>query len=465
MSLNGLHQLIALLEAHGELVRIKTEVDPLLEIAAITDRICKGPDNRAILFEHPCGSRFSVATNLFGSGRRMELALGVDRLQLLTERMSGLLDEIPLPELANLDRQIAALPDFACFAPRHTAVAGVADIAMASPDLTAFPFLQTWPGDGSSAGHPRYITLPLVFSADPDGKSPNCGMYRCQVRGKSDLAISWNPGSGAARHMDQFRRRGAPMPVAIALGGDPAAIFSAMMPLPGDLDEMAFAGFLAGEAINMAPCRTVPLCCPATAEVVIEGHVDPAETVMEGPYGNHTGFYSPARPAALMRVTAIRHRAGAVVPATVVGPPPMEDCWMAKAWERLLHALLRRFVPPLAGLHFPLEWIFQQSAIISLENPTPAMVRETAGFLWSTPWFGVARLLLFIDADEDVADASGAAWRSINLTEFEHDIFYDDAGKRLAIDATGCRLPLQRIVRGGAAERLVARRWQEYGID
>jgi 4-hydroxy-3-polyprenylbenzoate decarboxylase len=254
------------------------------------------------------------------------------------------------------------------------------------------------------------------------------------------------------------------MPVAIALGGPPAALFSAMLPLPGDLDEMTCAGFLRGAPIGMAPCRTVPLQVPATAEIVIEGLVDPAETVLEGPFGNHTGSYSPAGDAALLRVTCISHRAKAIIPATVVGPPPMEDCWMAKAWERLLLAFLKKIAPAVTEIHFPPEWIFHQSAMISLEKPNPAMVREIAAALWDTPWFSDARLVVFVAADVPPANEREIAWRCINLTDYAHDLFYDSSGRRMALDATGCRLPRQPLHADPAMKLHVTQRWQEYGI-
>lgn len=465
MPITNLHQFISHLESAGELARISAVADPILEIAAITDRVCKQPGGgKALLFERPDRACFPIATNLFGSPRRVCQALGVEHLGCLTDRMATLLGLIPNPDLARLDRQIAALPGFDRFAPRTVAGNDPSLAAMATPDLTLFPFLQNWAGDGAACGQTRYITLPQVFTALPDGGSPNCGMYRCQVRGPRELAVRWYPGSGAARHLDEFRLRNEPMPVAIALGGPPAALFSAMFPLPGDLDEMAFAGFLRGEAIAMASCRTVPLQAPLSCEMVIEGHVNPNETALEGPFGNHTGSYSPAGPAALMRVTAISHRPDAIIPATVVGPPPMEDCWMAKAWERLLLALLQRFLPTVKELHFPLEWIFHQSAIISLDHPAPAMVRETAEQLWSTPWFSNARLLIFIDGDTAV-DPNEVAWRCINLTEFTHDAFQDHSGKRLALDATGSSVPQHRVNRDSGIGQLVERRWPEYGID
>jgi 4-hydroxy-3-polyprenylbenzoate decarboxylase len=463
MPINDLRVYISLLERHNELTRITVQVDPLLEIAAVTNRVCKEPGGgRALLFERPAASAFPVATNLFGSRARSALALGVEDLSRLTTKMTALLDRIPEVTLAGLDRNIAALPEFTRFAPQPGPPCWTE--SMEQPDLTAFPFLQSWPGDGAADGHPRYITLPQVVTANPDGSSPNCGLYRAQVRGARELALRWKAGSGAARHLEEFRRIGKPMPVVIALGGPPAALFSAMLPLPGDLDEMTFAGFLCDEAIDMAPCRTVPLQVPATAEMVVEGFVDPFETVMEGPFGNHTGAYSPAGPAALLRVTAVSHRPGAVIPATLVGLPPMEDCWMAQAWERLLLAFLKKLVPAVAEVHFPLEWVFHQSAVISLENPSPGMVREVAATLWGTPWFSDARLLVFVAADSLPADASLVAWNSINLADFGHDLFHDPSRRRTALDATGSRLPRRALQADPVTALKVDQRWQEYGI-
>jgi 4-hydroxy-3-polyprenylbenzoate decarboxylase len=463
MPLSDLQQFISLLESNSELSRIKATTDPRLEIAAITNRVCKQPDGgRALLFEQPQGSRFPVATNLFGSLRRTSLGLGVEKLHHLTIKLATLLHQIPEPDLTRLDHQIAALQGFSQYSPVLATPRWTETTEQ--PDLTRFPFLHSWPGDGAASGQPRYITLPQVFTADPDGSTPNCGLYRAQVLGPQELALRWMAGSGAARHVEKFQQLGQPMPVAIALGGPPATLFSAMLPLPGNLDEMTFAGFLRGAAIGMATCRNVPLRVPATAEVVIEGFVDPAETVMEGPFGNHTGSYYPAGPAALLRVTAISHRPGAVIPATVVGPPPMEDCWMAKAWERLLLAFLQRLIPAIVDIHFPLEWVFHQSAMISLEKPNPAMVREIAPLLWGTPWFRDSRLIVFVAADTVPADEREIAWRCINLTDYTHDILRDSTGRRMALDATGCRLPRQPLQTDPAMERQVQQRWPEYGI-
>ena len=448
MPSSALHRFIALLVSHNELDRISVEADPVLEIADIVNRICKLPEGgKALLFEHPKFSDFAVATNLYGSENRVCLALGINKLEELREKISSLLTAIVNPVFDQLESQIASLPEFISFAPVPALTRQSKLIVMTPPDLTRFPFLQSWPKDGSANGYPRYITLPLVFTASPHGGSRNCGMYRCQLRGIAELAVQCKSGSGAAQHLEEFRSRGEKMPLAIVLGGDPALTFSAMFPLPGNLDEMTFAGFLRRKPVEMTACRTIPLNVPADAEVVIEGYIDPDESVLEGPFGNHTGSYSPAATAPLMRVTCIRHRENAVIPVTVVGPPPMEDCWMAKAWERILAAFLKKLIPAVVDLHFPLEWIFHQSGVISLENPHPGMVRETAERLWSTPWFKSARTLIFVDAAScRVNDIPKVAWHSINLIDFAQDLYFDTDKKRIAIDATGSGQKLQRIV-------------------
>lgn len=463
-AMDDLRQFLACLESCGQLTRISIPTDPVLEIASITDRVCKmAGGGKGLFFEKPLGSRFTVATNLFGSIQRVCLALGIDNPARLTEKMSALLDSIPTPDLAILDQQLAALPEFRRYTPILTGFS-IPSTIMSAPDLTAFPFLHSWPGDGSMSGHSRYITLPLIFTADSDGKNRNCGMYRAQVLGPRELAIQWKTGSGAGRHLEEFRCKDGRMPVAIALGGPPALTLAAMLPLPGDLDEYTFAGFLRESPVEMQLCRTVPLHVPCGTEVVIEGYVDPNETAMEGPFGNHTGRYAPASPAAVMHVTAISHRSDAVIPATVVGPPPMEDCWMAKAWEHILFSLVRRMIPEVTGLFFPLEWVFHQSAIISLESPHPDMVRETAHFLWDTPWFSSARLLIFIDGQANVSGMSGAAWQFINNCSFSRDCISDKSGTRWALDATGRHLP-PKLSRDLDVLQLVEQRWHEYGIE
>ncbi len=465
MTTSPLRHFISQLESDGELSRVSVSVDPLLEISAVTDRVCKQPHGgAALLFEHPAGGRFPVATNLFGSPKRVLQALGIADFSELTDRLQALLALIPEFDIKSLDRWMSALPEFNQFAPYAASEPDPAVITMHPPNLDHFPFLHSWPGDGTAAGHGRYITLPQIFTTDPDGGSRNCGMYRVQLRGERTAALQWKAGSGAAKHAELYRCAGKAMPVAIVLGGDPATLFSAMCPLPGDLDELTFAGFLRGAPLTTVPCRSVPVRVPAGAEVVIEGFVEPGDSVIEGPFGNHSGFYSPAAPAALLRVTAISHRPDAIIPATVVGPPPMEDCWMAQVWERLLLTFLRTQMPALHDIYFPVEWVFHQSAIISLENPQPGMVRTIAAQLWHLPWFAAARVLLFVTADGERSTLSRAAWRSINVADFTEDIIRDQASGRVAVDATGCRVPRSELRAAAESADLVTRRWKEYGL-
>lgn len=465
MPINDLQQFISLLDSQGELAGISIPTDPVLEIAAITDRVCKSADGgKGLLFEAPTGSDFRVATNLFGSQRRVCLALEIDHPDRLTERMSDLLNLIPDPGMESLDSRISTLPAFSRFSPQASSNHDPRLDAMEPPDLRLFPFLQSWPDDGCADGHRRYITLGQVFTRHPESGQQNCGLYGAQVRGATELALRWKAGSGAARHLEIHRWHDLPMPVAIALGGPPTATFSAMLPLPGNLDEMTFAGFLGRAPLDTVICRTVPLRVPEGCELLIEGYVHPGETVREGPFGNHTGSYSPATDASLMRVTAISHRGNVIIPATVVGPPPMENCHMAKTWERLLLAFLKRSMPQIRDLCFPLEWVFHQSAIISLENPDPAMVRETAARLWDIPWFSASRLLVFVNAEFNPSDMRGVAWRIINRCEFTNDCFRDPTGRRTALDATGCNSLRQWIEPESSVVRRVAKRWKEYGL-
>ncbi len=465
MPIHNLREFITLLESDGDLARISVPVDPILEIAAITNAVCKQPNGgTALLFEQPDGGDFPVVTNLFGSTQRVCRALGIPDLNELTLRLSTLLEQIPELDVTSLDRQITALPAFSRFCPLAAPEPDQTLIQMNPPDLSRFPFLQNWPGDGEASGNGRYITLPQVFTADPAGHTPNCGMYRVQLRSKKEVAIQWKTGSGAARHAELHRLAGKPMPVAIVLGGDPATLFSALIPLPGDLDELTFAGFLRCAPLTTVPCRSVPLRVPTGAEMIIEGYVESGDIAMEGPFGNHTGFYAPAAPAALMRVTAISHRPDAIIPATLVGPPPMEDCWIAQAWERLLLAFLKKLVPVVTDIRFPFEWIFHQSAIISLDNPQPDMVRNISARLWELPWFASARILLFVAAGEEKSSLSHAAWRAINTTDSPDDIIRDGATGRIAIDATGCRQTRTEVKTSHEIADLVAYRWKEYRL-
>ncbi|MBI5142155.1 MAG: UbiD family decarboxylase [Nitrospirae bacterium] len=428
---------IALLESRGQLHRVAAEVDPALEIAEITDRVSKQPDGgKALLFERVRGSAFPAATNLFGSPQRMRLALG------------GIYEQFHLP------------PDLREFAPVDVANPPCREVVeRENPDLAIFPSLKLMPEDGSP-----FITLPLVFTKDPETGAQNCGMYRVQIHDGKAATIRWLPGSGGARHCEKYATRGERMPVAVAVGGPPALIVAACAPLPDEVDEIAFAGFMRGEAVETAKCLTCDLTVPANAELVIEGYVDPGETRLEGPFGNHTGYYSPAAPAPVFHVTCISHRRNAIIPATVVGRPPVEDCHMAEAVGRLMLPFLRREFPEIADLRFIREGIFHGCAALSvngLSGGFEAFIRR----VWSSD--GILRrskLLVVVNTDVDAADISCVTWRVFNNANWKRDVLIDETGGRMAVDAT--RKPDGRVEARMSEEMraIVSARWEEYGF-
>jgi 4-hydroxy-3-polyprenylbenzoate decarboxylase len=461
---SSLHDFLKRLERDGELRQIETSVSTRLELAAIVRRVSK--DSRggpALLFRQPAESPFPVAANLFGSDQRMRQVLEVDHLYDLTDSFRSLLQSLPLSGLQGLGSLLANHPAVASCNPVQIQTGPCREAIESWPDLNSFPFLQNWPDDGSAAGTGRYITLGQTVTTAPDGSDPNCGIYRCQIHDSRTLAIRWQRGSGAERHHQLHIQQGKRMPAAIVLGGPPSLTLASAWPLPDGLDEFSFAGWLRSTPIPVVSCPHGPLLVPAESEVVIEGFAEPDKPLLEGPFGNHTGQYDPAGPAARFSVTRITRRRMPIIPATIVGPPPQEDCWMMLGWERLLAALLPRLVPGVRDIRVPLPWVFRQSAIISLEKHTPRMVRETVQALWALPWFRKARLLVLVDAAIPPHDLLQVAWRVVNEAVWLDDLIRDEAGGRLAIDATG-RSATDQELRDDATCSLIEQRWKEYGL-
>lgn len=472
MGFDTLHDFLAELERLGELHRIKAQVDPVLEAAAITDRVSKLPGGGpALLFERVKGSAIPAATNLFGSPRRMALALGVASLDGLAGRMEGLLARLS-PDQS--DQGLAALPhlgEFRRFAPVETGVAACQDVVDVPPDLAHYPFLQCWPGDGG-----RFITLPQVFTRDPETGIPNCGMYRVRIFDGARCGIRWYAGRGGELHCRKYRDRGERMPVAVALGGDPAAMVAATLPLPETVDEMQFAGWLRGAPLEMVRCRTNDLLVPAAAELVIEGYIEPGETAQDGPFGNHTGFFTPSAEVPVLRIAAVTRRRDCIYPATVVGAPPAEDCFMAKAAERLFLPLLRRRWPAIVDINLPLEWIFHGGAIVAVRDAGEGGARRLVEEIWASGMLGAARVVVVVDDDVDVRDLSRVAWRVMNMADWHTDIFVAEGrgtpllpwlGGRLGIDATRkgrFRTAAPELGMDDATKRLIEERWREYGF-
>ncbi|UFS71874.1 UbiD family decarboxylase [Geomonas sp. RF6] len=445
MAHRDLRAFLERLKSLGELHTVQVEVDPDLEVAEITDRQSKAPGGgKGLLFLRVKGSPFPVATNLFGSPARMAAALDVAALSSLTGRMEELLAD---PALAPLPVRITA--------PRCQ------EAVQETPDLSLFPFVKSWPGESGA-----FITLPLVFTRDPETGAGNCGMYRVRIFDGASAGIRWKKGSGGWRHHEKHRTAGTRMPVAIALGGPPALTFAAALPLPDPFDEISFAGFLNRAPLEMARCLTCDLEVPADAELVIEGYLDPGGTRGEGAFGNHTGCYDPGEEVPVLQVTCVTHRADLIYPATIVGPPPMEDCHLAKGAERAMLALSRRQCPAIVDISLPLEGIFHGCALVAIEKRAPGEGRAVLESLREGGWLKRGKILVVLDAlpGDPFADA---LWRTLNHARFPRDIVVEDG--RIGLDATR-KLPgeadevLRPLEKDPAVTALVTKRWKDYGF-
>jgi 4-hydroxy-3-polyprenylbenzoate decarboxylase len=427
MTLHTLQEFIAALEQAGELVRVREPVRARLEIAEIADRCMKstggGP---ALLFEHVVldsggRSEFPVAINLFGSLRRMCLALGVRDLDEIGGRISEMLN-LKVPE--GLFGKLAMLPklaEVAKFPPRtRGGRPPCQDVIWQGDqiDLDRIPFLTTWPKDGG-----RYITLPMVITEDPRTGVRNVGMYRVQVQGKSRLAMHWQRHKVGAAHWRELAERGERMPVVIAIGADPASVYSGSAPLPPTIDEFIFAGFLRRSPVELARAVTCDLEVPAEAEFVIEGYIDPGEPlVMEGPFGDHTGFYSLADLYPRVHVTAVTMRSNPVYAATLVGRPPMEDYYLGHATERIFLPLLRLTVPEIVDYHMPAYGIFHNLIFVSIDKQYPGQAYKVMNALWGAGLMSLAKLIVVLDKDVNVRNPDEAWWVALNNIDPERDV-------------------------------------------
>lgn len=460
----SLQGLIRQLEQQGELQRVSVAVRLEGELTAIVRRVSAGPaGGPALLFEQAGAADQPVAANLFGSVKRMEAALGGRKPAGLGDAFEALLETLPEIDPADLGEQLNRHPALTGFRPVTVVAPPCREYSSEKVDLLQLPFPQNWPNDGTVAGTGRYITLGQIFTAAPDATSPNCGIYRCQIHDHRTLAIRWRPESGADQHHQLFKARQARMPLAIVLGGPPCLTLAAAWPLPAGLDELRFAGWLQGQPVSVTTCLHSPLQVPADAELVLEGFAEPDETLPEGPFGNHTGRYAAAGQAVKVTITRITRRVSPIIPITVVGPPPQEDCWMMLGWERLLAALVRRLIPGVRDLCLPLPWVFRSSAVIALETSDPLQVRTIIRRLWQLPWFSTSRLLVLVDAAAvETGNLLRVAWQVVNEADWQTDLVADVTGARLALDAT--RKQLDDLLEEGPIGRLVSERWKEYGL-
>ena len=450
MSYESLKEFITRLESEGELIRIAEPVSPILEIAEITDRVSKSPDGgKALLFENVEGSAMPVLINAFGSWRRIQMALGVSSLEKIAQEIERFIKIAPPTTLMDKAKLLPMLLQAASFPPK-TVSAGQAscqEVVMTGDavDLDRIPVLQCWPNDAG-----RFITYPIVINRSLDQSIRNVGLYRMQVFDKRTTAMHWHIHKDGAHFFHEYQKANQRMEVAVAIGADPASCYAASAPLPYGIDEFLLAGFIRKKAVPLVKCKTVDLEVPAHAEIVLEGYIDPAEMRLEGPFGDHTGYYSQDGDYPVFHITAITHRKDPVYLTTIVGIPPQEDFYLGKATERIFLPLLRTQLPEIVDMNMPLEGVFHNCVIVSLEKRYPMQARRIMTTLWGMGQMSFVKTIIAVDADVDVQNEEQILKLLLNETDLEQDLFFSEGildvlnhasdqalyGSKLGIDAT-----------------------------
>src|SRR5438309_6449933 len=419
MAYNDLRDFIRKLEKEHELKRISIEVDPVLEIAEFADRAVKsgGP---ALLFERPKGCKIPVLINSFASLRRMELALEVDSVEEVARRISEYL-EMRMPEgLIGKLKMLPKLAEMGAFFPKVVSDGPCKEVVREKDfSLDYFPILKCWPQDAG-----RFITLPMVFSKNPDTGKRNCGCYRLQVFDERTTGMHWQTHKQGAEHYRRSMKEGKQtrMDVAVAIGSDPATMYSAILPLPPDLDEMMIAGFLRSKPVEMVKCETSDLEVPANSEIVLEGYVELGELRREGPFGDHTGFYSLDDDYPVFHIQCITSRKNPIYATTIVGPPPMEDFYMGKAIERIFLPLMRLQLPEVRDMCMPAEGVFHNLVLVAIRKSYPGHARKVMHAIWGLGQAMFSKVIVVVDEGVDVQNVREVAWKALNNIDPERDI-------------------------------------------
>jgi 4-hydroxy-3-polyprenylbenzoate decarboxylase len=418
MSYRNLGEFLRALEQHGDLVRVSAPVSPRLEISEIADRAVKG-GGPALLFENVQGSKFPVAINTFASRQRMHKALGIASWDEWDERLDFFLDPKPPEGLLDKLRAIPRVTELAAVFPKTVRTAPSQEVVATGDavDLGELPVLTCWPQDAGP-----FITLPLVITKDSSSGKTNVGMYRMQVYDRATTGMHWQKHKDGAGQARGYEREGRRMEVAVAIGCDPATVFSAIAPLPPGVSELLFAGFLRGEGVPLVRAKTVDLLVPAEAEFVLEGYVDPKERRREGPFGDHTGFYSLDDDFPVFHVTAITRRERPVYMTTIVGRPPMEDGFMGEAVERLFLPLVKKTIPEIRDMYLPVEGIFHNLAIVAIDKRYPGHARKTMHAIWGMGQLMFTKTIVVVDADVDVRGGGQLLWRVLTAIDPERDV-------------------------------------------
>ena len=482
MAYRDLREFIGELDRRGLLRRIAAPVSRDLEITQITDRVTKagGP---ALLFENVTGCSMPVLINAFGTLERMTLALGVDDLAEQAKRIEELINpDIPEGFIEKL-KKLPMLARLAGYAPSIVKRGVCQEVVVEGEavDLNALPVLTCWPGDAG-----RFITFPLVFTKHPQTGQRNIGLYRMQVFDRNTTGMHWQVHHDGAAHFDAYRRLGRRMPLAVAIGPDPVLSYAASAPLPPGMDEAFFAGFLRGKGVELVPCRTIEMEVPATAEIVLEGYVDPAEPYRtEGAFGDHTGFYSLPDDYPAFHVTAVTHRADPIYQTIIVGAPPQEDTFLGKATERMFLPLVRMFIPEIVDYCLPQFGVFHNCVFVSIRKRYPLAARKVMHAIWGLGQMMFSKLVVVVDEEVDVHDTDAVMFRVGANVDARRDVVIVDgpvdvldhaapcvgAGSKMGIDATR-KMPGEGVVRpwpeliemSDAVKQQVAHRWAELGL-
>ena len=447
MAYRDLREFVRKLEKEGELKRISAEVDPVLEITEITDRAVKmgGP---ALLFEKPKGSKIPVVTNLVGTERRMNLALEVDALEEVAQRISSFLEMQTPQGLLEKVKMLPKLAEIGSFFPKIVKSGDCQDVVRTEGfSLNELPILQCWPQDGG-----RYITWPLVITKNPETGKRNTGTYRMQVFDGRSTGMHWQTQKHGAEHFRSARAKNkdGQIEVAVAIGADPATALAGILPVPPEMDEFMFSGFLRREPVELVKCKTVDLEVPANAEIVLEGHVNLGEMRTEGPFGDHTGFYSLEGEYPVFHVRCITHKKDPLYLTTIVGPPPQEDYFIGHAIERVFLPVMKMQHPEIVDVAMPAEGIFQNLMIVAIKKSYPGHARKTMNAIWSLGQAMFTKVIVVVDHDVNVQNSSEVVWKALCAIDPERDIQFvlgpvdtldhaarrQDFGSKMGIDAT-----------------------------
>lgn len=521
MAYNDLRDFIAALEKENELIRIKTPVSAHLEIAEITDRISKaGSGNKALLFENVEGYDMPVLINAFGSMKRMNMSLEVDNLDSIADRIRVFIKpKVPesfMDKLAFLPTilEVGKFPPKVVSGPAPCQEVVITDPE--SPMLDKLPILTCWPEDGGP-----FITMGAIITKDPRHGNRNVGMYRLQKFSNNTTGMHWHkhhdgaknfensrrdamqsadpnhpdspagqpsepPNYGTYFEKEQYEKPGNRLEVAVVLGAEPAVTYAATAPLPPEIDELIFAGFLRQSPVKLAKCKTIDLEVPANAEIVIEGYVDQKDLKREGPFGDHTGFYSLDGLFPVFHVTAVTHRKNPIYQTTIVGKPPQEDCYLGKATERIFMPMVQMLVPEITDMNLPWEGVFHNCVIVAIDKRFPGHARKTMSALWGLGQLMFTKFAIIVDKDVNVHDLSEVALHVFGNTDPRRDMMFVDGpldildhasplmgyGSKVGIDATRkwksegfMREWPTAIVMSQDIKDRVDMRWKEYGLD